>query len=39
MKAKELYRVFETELGPELAAHGFRKRRQSRLAFWNPGPA
>ncbi len=33
MKAKELYRVLETELGPLLAAHGFRKRGQSQLAF------
>ena len=27
MKAKELYRALETELGPLLATHGFRKRR------------
>ena len=33
MKAKELYRALETELGPLLATHGFKKRRQSRLAF------
>jgi len=33
MKAKELYRVLETELKPWLAERGFKKRRVSRLTF------
>ncbi len=33
MKAAELYRALETELGPWLAAGGFKKLRGSRLAF------
>lgn len=33
MKAKELYRALETELGPVLATHGFKKKRGSRLVF------
>lgn len=33
MKAKELYRVLETELGPWLLARGFKKRRGSRREF------
>ncbi len=33
MKAKELYRVLEGELGQWLPADGFKKRRASRLTF------
>jgi hypothetical protein len=33
MKAKELYRALETELGGWLVASGFKKRRGSRLVF------
>jgi len=33
MKAKELYRALETELGPWLIERGFRKQRKSRLTF------
>jgi hypothetical protein len=33
MKAKELYRVLQTELGPWLLTRGFRKRGTSRLVF------
>lgn len=33
MKAKELYKLLESELGPLLARYGFRKQRASRLTF------
>ena len=33
MKAAELYRVLDAELGPALRAQGFGKRRSGRLAF------
>jgi hypothetical protein len=33
MKAAELYRVLEKELGPPLTARGFKKIRRSRLTF------
>ena len=33
MKAAELYKLLDAELGPALREHGFRKRRSSRLAF------
>src|SRR5687768_2118566 len=33
MKAAELYRLLEAELGPAMAARGFKKRRGSRLGF------
>jgi hypothetical protein len=33
MTAKELYRVLQTELGPWLAEHGFKKQKASRLRF------
>lgn len=33
MKAKELYRVLQTELGPSLEKSGFRKQRSSRLTY------
>jgi hypothetical protein len=33
MKAAELYRLLDAELAPALGAHGFKKRRGSRLGF------
>jgi hypothetical protein len=33
MKARELYRALERELGPWLVERGFRKQRKSRLTF------
>ncbi len=33
MKARDLYRVLQTELGPTLEKSGFRKQRRSRLTY------
>ena len=36
LKAKELYRLLESELKPLLTRHGFKKQRASRLTFQKP---